>query len=140
MRYTGLILVSLALLLISGLALAQSGGDPDLATGEIPYMSAGVGEDRSSPTPQGPEPWTVKMVFAEKESRSYVSEVEVQILDAAGKELVNAFSDGPWFLVALPEGAYELLATYNNSTEKQHVEIKDDKMKTLYFFFSESGS
>ncbi len=140
MRYTGLFLVLLALLLVSGLALAQSGGDPGLSNGAIPYMSAGVGEDRSSPTPQGPDPWTVKMVFAEQKSRSYVSDVDVVITDAQGKELVNAFSDGPWFLVSLPKGIYELQATYEGATVMQHVEISNEKMKTLYFLFDVGDS
>ncbi len=140
MRYAIINLSLLALLLLSGLVQAQTGVDPDMSTGEIPYMSAGVGEDSSSPTPQGPQAWTLKMVFAEKASRSYVSDVEVLITDKDGKQVVEAFSDGPWFLVGLPNGEYELQATYNNQTEKQSVSIAGGKMQTLYFLFADSES
>lgn len=140
MRYAAILVLAAALFLASGLALAQTEGGPVLSTGEIPYMSAGVGEDRTSPTPQGPTPWTLKMVFAEKQSRSYVSDVDVVITDAEGKEVVTAFSDGPWFLVGLPRGTYELQATYEGTTEKQSVTVADETMKTLYFLFSTSGS
>lgn len=140
MRYAVTCLILLVLVLVPGLVLAQSGDTPVLSTGEIPYMSAGVGEDNSSPTPQGPFPWTLKMVFAEKKSRAYVSDVDVVIRNSEGKEVVNAFSDGPWFLAGLPKGNYELQATYVNSTEKQSVTITDDTMKTVYFLFSAGDS
>lgn len=44
-------------------------------------------------------------------SGSYLSDVNVVIRNAAGNEIVNTLSTGPWLVLNLPDGQYDVRAT-----------------------------
>ena len=53
--------------------------------------------------------YSLKLVFALR-SGPYVADVAVTIFDESGAKVVNAHSDGPWFLAQLPPGNYRVVA------------------------------
>jgi hypothetical protein len=62
-----------------------------------------------------------------------VSDVRVAIADAAGKTLLDATSEGPWFLTRLPVGNYQIVATFAGNAVKRQVAVGTEKLKTIDF-------
>jgi len=77
----------------------------------VSYVSGGVGADSIDRLSSLARDFNLKLVFALK-SGEYVSSVKATIANAAGKQLLDTTSEGPWFLAKLPAGNYQIVATF----------------------------
>jgi hypothetical protein len=102
------------------------------SAGGVSYVSGGVGTTSIERLNALSADFNLKLVFALK-SGDYVDGVQVGIADAAGKALVEAKSEGPWFLTKLPAGNFQITATFAGKTEKRSVTIGADKLRTVDF-------
>ena len=89
------------------------------------YVSGGIGLDQSTEFKAAMSQFPLAMTFASQldGKAAYVSEVQVVIRDQHGNTTLNAASEGPYFLVKLPPGHYEVFATYNSKTLSRKVDI-----------------
>jgi len=102
----------LALALLSFLAMPLSAwaqdGDPILEANGIKYACAGVGKaSRNDPR------WTafpVRLEFAAANG-DFLGDPSVTVTDAAGKQVFTAQCNGPWVLIELAPGSYQVHAT-----------------------------
>lgn len=76
--------------------------------------------------------FNLKLVFAAA-SGEYVSGVRVVIADAAGKTLLDATSEGPWFLARLPAASYQIVATSTGKAQKRQIAVGAAKLTTIDF-------
>jgi len=87
-------------------ALAQE--DPILEANGIKYACAGVGKaSRNDPR------WTafpVRLEFAAANG-DFLGDPAVTVTDAAGKQVFQTQCNGPWVLIELPAGSYQVHAT-----------------------------
>lgn len=128
-NYIAAILLSSA----SFVCYAQAGNDGVVQTAAgVSYVSGGVGADSIARLDSLAKDFNVKLVFALK-SGNYVSDVRVMITDSAGKTRVDAIAQGPWFLIRLPAGSYQVAATFAERSIKQKVDIGSAKLKTMHF-------
>lgn len=108
------VLVSVMWLGIAGSAAAQTSGaaDPILTRDGVRYACTGVGaSSREDPR------WTsfaARVVFAAKDG-GYLSEVSTRISDGQGRVVLEVQDCGPWLLLDLPPGRYEVTATAPDS-------------------------
>ena len=98
----------------------------------ISYVSGGVGAASTDRLSALAKDFNLKLVFALK-SGDYVSGVDVTIADAAGKTLLKAKSEGPWFLTRLPAGNFKIAATLDGKTETRTVAVGAEKLRTVDF-------
>ena len=88
-------------------ALAQD-GDPILEANGVKYACAGVGKaSRNDPR------WTafpVRLEFAAANG-DFLGDPAVTITDASGKQVFQTQCNGPWVLMQLPAGSYQVHAT-----------------------------
>lgn len=92
---------------------------------QIEFISGGIGIDESTAFKQAMPQYPLALTFAEKMggSAAYVSDVRVVIHNAQGDTLLQADSNGPYFLVKLPPGHYKVSATYKNKTITQAADV-----------------
>lgn len=102
------------------------------AVGNVPYVSGGVGLDSIDRLDMMANQFNLKLVFALK-SGEYLSEVKVTITDAAGRAIVDALSDGPWFLTKLPQGKYQVVANFAGRAERRTVAVGATRLSTVDF-------
>ena len=107
-----------------GLMVHQAGG--------LPYVSGGVGEESLQQLKDHVSEFNLKLVFA-MTSGSYLSDVRVAIADAKGKTLLEATSDGPWFLAKLPGGRYRVVASYAGKAIERSIAVDAKALKTVDF-------
>jgi len=113
--------------------VANATSDESVQTaGRVSYVSGGVGTDSTDRLSSLARDFNLKLVFALK-SGDYVSDVNVTIADAAGKQLLDTTSEGPWLLAKLPAGNYRVVATFAGKAEKRTIAVGPEKLKTVDF-------
>ena len=88
-------------------ALAQD-GDPILEANGIKYACAGVG--KASRNDARWPAFPVNLEFAAANG-DFLGDPAVTITDASGKQVFQAQCNGPWVLIELPAGSYQVHAT-----------------------------
>jgi hypothetical protein len=111
---------------------AHSADAPVKTTGGIPHVSGGIGEDSLAKMETMAKDFNLKLVFA-LQSGNYVTDVQVAIADTKGKTLLQSTSMGPWFLVSLPPGSYQVTATFSGKDIKRSVTVSKAKLQTVDF-------
>lgn len=102
------------------LAACPAGADPGEA---VPYMSGGVGKSERQRLQQAAEDYNLKLVFHTRDHGAFLARVNVTIRDAAGKPLIKAISDGPWFFVRLPPGEYQVSGEVRGITVGRVIDV-----------------
>ena len=100
--------------------------------GNVTYVSGGVGDESINRLTAMANEFNVKLVFA-RTSGEFVSGVAVKITDAGGRSVVDARSDGPWFLARLPVGHYQIVASLGGKAEKRQIDVGASKLSTIDF-------
>lgn len=124
------LLLGCAMLLPAGNAISADASVQ--TTGGISHVSGGIGDDSIARLESLAGDFNLKLVFA-LQSGNYVTDVKVVIADARGKTLLDATSAGPWFLVKLPAGSYQIAATFAGNAVKRSVTVGKAKLQTVDF-------
>jgi hypothetical protein len=137
-NYSNLPIRNLAAALLMGSALllpvAGIGAENMVHTaGDVTYVSGGVDDASLDALKANVQKYDLKLVFALK-SGAFMSSVKVAISDAKGNPVLDATSDGPWFLAKLPAGSYRVVATSSSGTAiTQQAAVATTGLKTLDF-------
>lgn len=124
---------SIAAILLGCALLAPGAGANDAivqSSGGVSYVSGGVGLESIDQLTTLSRDFNLKLVFA-LNSGVYVSDVRVAIADTTGKSLLNATSDGPWFLTKLPAGNYQIVATFAGKAVTRRVAVGAARLSTV---------
>jgi hypothetical protein len=128
-----------AVLLGSASPVSAASADDDIiaqtASG-VPYVSGGIGTESLDRLGSIVGDFNLKLVFALK-SGEFVSGVRVVIADAKGKTILDATSEGPWFLAKLPPGNYRVAATLSGREEQRQIAVAATKLRTVDFRWDE---
>ena len=100
--------------------------------GNVTYVSGGVGTESIERLNALAADFNLKLVFA-LTSGEYVSGTRVVIADANGRMLLEATSDGPWFLAKLPSGNYRIVATLADTTLNRQVSVGPGETRAVDF-------
>jgi hypothetical protein len=135
MRRPSIFSCFLLLVLFFLTALSESGAaslvEKKTADG-IPYITGGVGLEEREEMMQMPRAYNLKLVFAVPEG-NYLADVEVVISKSKGvPPLLKAMTEGPWLLVQLPEGEYEISANTCGEKKSQTVRV-GESLRTVIF-------
>jgi NADPH:quinone reductase-like Zn-dependent oxidoreductase len=98
------------------------------------YYSGGVGISERQQMQEMTKDCNLKLVFDTKHG-DYLSAVAVKIVDARGRVLINAVSQGPLFSAELPAASYQVIATFDNHSFTRHVTLTR-KAQTLILSWS----
>lgn len=68
---------------------------------------------------------------------NYLSNVKVIVQTTSGEELVNTVTNGPWLILDLPSGTYQVIASISNGeTQSLPITITDDNQEFGFMFRS----
>ena len=105
------------------------------AHAQIAYESGGIGEEERTAITDREDRYNLKLIFAERGSGAYLAGIRVRIADADGTPLVEATSEGPWFLAHLPPGTYRVDAEYMGSRRNLSVALTPRHPLTQQFYW-----
>ncbi|WP_301101641.1 carboxypeptidase-like regulatory domain-containing protein [Propionivibrio sp.] len=127
-------LVYSAAVVLGTAALASfARAEPVMQTaGQVAYVSGGVGTESIERLTAQADEFNLKLVFA-LNSGEFVSGVKVIITDDKGQAVLDAVSEGPWFLARLPVGKYQIVASLADKAERRSVNVGAAKLMTVDF-------
>ena len=132
-RWIRCVFVLMATALFGTASALAANGEAVKQSGDISYVSGGVGDESLERVGALEMGFNVKLVFA-LQNGEYLSDVKVVIADAVGKPLLEAVAEGPVFLAKLPAGRYELRATVGDVTRMQRLRVgAKEGLKTVQF-------
>ena len=106
---------------VNGAALAQSSLQPASQNG-VTYVTGGVGQDEVQAFRAAAPGYNLRMTFASR-TGSYLSDVDVTIHSGAGRPVLVVRTAGPFLLVRLPAGSYQIKAKIRHITENRKVDV-----------------
>ena len=104
--------------------------------GAIAYASGGVTEEDREALAAIAQDFNVKLVLATK-AGAYVSDVDVVVTDEAGRRVLDAHADGPWFFARLPVGRYSIEASLNGRSMRRNVTVAARRRSEVDFRWDE---
>jgi hypothetical protein len=114
-------------------SVVSADSDPMVrSTGEILYVSGGVGTESAERLNALAADFNLKLVFA-LQAGDYLSSVRVVIANGAGRTILDSTSQGPWFLVKLPVGDYRVVATFAGKAVQRQVAVGTARLQTIDF-------
>ena len=127
-------LVSL-IFIVSGFAFAQT---PDTQYSEgIAYISGGVGDGESEAILAEAKQWPVLLELSQLENGRgvWIFGAQIKIINKQQKVIFNAQADGPYMLINLLPGDYQIIASYQGAEQKRALAVKADISQKLNIFW-----
>ena len=123
------------LFIVSGFAFAQI---PDTQHSEgIAYISGGVGGEESEAILAEAKQWPVLLELSQLENGRgvWIFGAQIKLINKQQKVIFNAQADGPYMLINLTPGDYQILATYQGVEQKRALTVKADSSQKLNIFW-----
>lgn len=118
--------------IVTGLAAAALAALATLpAKAQVSYECSGIGEEERVAAESVPH--TLKLVYAQPDGH-YLGNVETRITGPGGETLVDVRCPGPWLLVDLPNGTYQVSATFKGQTKTARVTISGGRRQQVFTF------
>lgn len=132
-------LLALGALLAATLAVNASAAPVAVTKGVATYMSGGIGQDESTLIQQEAKNYPLELEFVIKASPKdeYAADVRVKISDANNNVVLDAVSNGPFFLAKLPAGSYQLTAAKNGQAKERKIAITPGSHQHIMFEWQE---
>jgi hypothetical protein len=89
----------------------------------ITYINGGVGEEEQGAMKAQRADYNLLLTFATQQSGAYRSDVQLDIMDAKGTNLLSVANTGPMFFAKLPPGTYRISAAAEGKTFKRTVKV-----------------
>jgi len=119
-------------LAVAGLVFASSLGAQtyfqprEHTQGAVTYVTGGVGEDEAQAmrAAAADYPLTLELAAAAGGPRDeYISNAAVEIRDSRGTPVLQTRTDGPFLLVRLPSGSYNVDVEWNGAHKRKTIEV-----------------
>jgi hypothetical protein len=125
---------SLALALsASPLAVAQ--GAPGSSRG-VEYVTGGITQDEADALRQQAASFPLEIQFARRMDvgNAFAADVQVRVLDANGRSVIDIPAAQPILLANVPAGRYTIEATFDGQTKRQTVNVGRGRTQTTFLW------
>ena len=111
------------------------GGSMEVQTQQgIRFASGGIGlsgrDELRTLSPQ----YNLRLMFAMQGSGNYLAGAQVRILNSRGAVVLDATSEGPYFLAQLPPGSYTVEVSALGQTQQQTARIGQQQSGLNFFW------
>jgi hypothetical protein len=116
----------LALCISAGFTgLANAAPPVEHAQGDVRYVMGGIGLDESQEMKRMESQYSLSVTFAEQNNgkADYLADIPVTIRNASGQTVLSVNTDGPYLLVQLPPGSYEITASHGGTPKSSHFTV-----------------
>ncbi len=129
------LILSAACLTFSSMVFAQI---PDTHYSQgISYISGGVGEEESQAILTESKQWPLLLELSQLENGRgvWIFGAKIKILNTMNQVIFDAQADGPYILINLTAGQYQIEASYQGSIQKKSVLIQSSGLQKLAIFW-----
>jgi hypothetical protein len=110
-------------------ASSSSGLPVQTSAGGVPYITGGIGSDESEAIKAQFTKYALALTFATVQNghNVFLASVPVQIRDASGATVLEVTTEGPYLLVDVPPGRYEVIATHQGREQRVSLPVTAGK-------------
>ena len=129
------LILSAASLICSSVVCAQI---PDTQYSQgISYISGGVGEEESQAILAEAKQWPLLLELSQLENGRgvWIFGAKIKILNAKNQVVFDAQADGPYILINLPIGQYQIEASYQGVVQKRLLSLQASAPQKLAIFW-----
>jgi hypothetical protein len=129
------LILSAASLTFSSMVFAQI---PDTQYSQgISYISGGVGEEESQAILMESKQWPLLLELSQLENGRgvWIFGAKIKVLNTKNQVIFDAQADGPYMLMNLTAGQYQIEASYQGSVQKKSVLIQGSGLQKLAIFW-----
>lgn len=135
MKFNARLILSAACLTFSSMVFAQI---PDTQYSQgISYISGGVGEGESEAILTESKQWPLLLELSQLENGRgvWIFGAKIKVLNTKNHVIFDAQADGPYMLINLTAGQYQIEASYQGSIQKKSVLIQGSGPQKLAIFW-----
>ena len=126
----------IALALIAALAAFSAASMTDgRTTQDRPFVTGGITPDEVADLRTKQPFFNLSVLTAARPSGAYLASVKVHIVDAQSTPVLDTVMDGPYLLVDLAPGKYQLELTNEGETQKRTLTMQEAKQQRLVVYF-----
>ena len=128
-------ILSAACFLCCSIAFAQAPGAQ--RSEGISYISGGVGEEESQAILAEAKQWPLLLELSQLENGRgvWIFGAKIKIVNSQNQVIFDAQADGPYILINLNAGQYQIEASYQGVTQKRSVSIQASAPQKLAIFW-----
>ena len=95
-------------------------------SGAVEYLSGGIGKDESTAFEAESRAWPLAIQFAVTggQRAQFASDVQVTVRDAAGRTVLETASNGPFLLLRVAPGRYDVEASLQGVVKHRKVSVR----------------
>jgi hypothetical protein len=125
MKTQALTLLSAGAMWMCGVAFAQGGLPPEQRAGDVSFVTGGVGDDQAAAFKQAMPayPLTIEILRTSSGRGEYTSGAQVAVTTRSGNPVLSTRAEGPFVLVRVPPGDYQVQATLGGRTMTKDVSV-----------------
>ena len=134
---------AVALALISAMASAEPPAlPPSQNQGAIAYVSGGIGSPEAEAMKAEAARYPLAITFAQhlRDHDAFLAAVPVVVRNASGVSVLDVVTEGPYLLLDLAPGRYEISATYHGQQKTERVDLAAQGHKSLSFVWPGNDS
>jgi hypothetical protein len=99
------------------------------------FVSGGVGSTERDTLNLEQAGYDLSILTAARGSGNYLADVHIRITDSQSRQVLDTDMDGPWLLVDLPAGRYQVEATRNHLVQRHFVTfLANSHSRTVFYF------
>jgi hypothetical protein len=130
--------VSLALgVAVAGSAAAAT-SPASAAQPQVSFLNGGIGKGQADSMREMSAQYPVRMTFSEHNQGldEFVADVHLRVMDRSGRTVLDLPSQGPIFLLRLPQGTYSVEAERHGEVKTQRFDVVAGRHENLVFSWS----
>lgn len=104
------------------------------AENEVTFVSGGIGSCEAQEMRRIAKEYQLELVFVQKTPsyEIYLTDIPVEVTDSKGSYAIDTVTKGPYLLANLPNGRYEITATYNGEVKTQRVAVTKKHQRLVF--------
>ena len=100
------------------------------------FLDGGIGQTETEAMEAERPKYSLWITTAGKTSGAFLADVEVTILNDKGEQVFDRKLEGPWLMIDLPLGRYEVRSRYRDETQSRITTIHPGDHHQIVFYFN----
>lgn len=100
------------------------------------FLDGGIGQTETEGMEAERPKYSLWIMTAGKTSGAHLADVEVTILNDKGEQVFDRKLEGPWLMIDLPLGRYEVHSRYRDETQSRTTTIHPGDHHQIVFYFN----
>jgi hypothetical protein len=129
------LLSSLITIALAGAALPSHAIQDGRSLQGRSFVSGGVSDEELASLHAQRQRYSLWVITAAAKSGAYLADVQVKVIDANQRTVLETKLDGPWLLTDLELGRYTVEASFNGETQRGITTIHPGDHHQVFFYF-----